>query len=85
MDRHVQALGRRELSPGLVVEWLRLLKIPPREADYPVLPRGAPCPRCGSVSKDRTAAGTFVPFSFPGGWAERCIGCHATWLHVERF
>jgi hypothetical protein len=38
MDRHVRALGRRELSPGLVVEWLSLLKIPPHKQDYPLLP-----------------------------------------------
>jgi hypothetical protein len=85
MREHVRALGRGQLEPSLVEEWLRLLKIPPHEADYPVLPRGSACPRCGSRSPDRTAAGTYVPVSFPGGWAERCIGCQATWLHAERF
>lgn len=85
MERHVRALERGQLSPGLVVEWLRLLKIPPHEADYPVLPRGAPCPRCGSRSPDRTATGTCATISFPGGWKEICLGCQASWLHAERF
>jgi hypothetical protein len=85
MQRHVRALERQQLAPTLVVEWLRLLKIPPHENDYPVLPRGAPCPRCGSISADRTATGTIATISFPGGWLETCLGCRMSWLHAERF
>ncbi len=85
MRDHVRALSRREWSEDHVLEWQRLLKIPPHENDYPILPRGSPCPRCGSRSADRTATGTVVCVSFPGGWAERCLGCRARWLHEEQY
>ncbi len=83
MLAHVRALARRELEPTLAAEWLRYLRVPPPQDDYPVLPRGAPCPRCGSRSADRTATGTMLVVSFPGGWAERCLGCRTVWLHEE--
>lgn len=85
MREHVKALGRREWSEGQVVEWCRYLRVPPHRDDYPILPRGSPCPRCGSRSADRTATGTVVCLIFPGGWAERCLGCRSVWLHEERF
>ncbi len=84
MTEHVRLLATGRLAPALVREWLRLLRIPPHHDDYPVLPRGIACPRCGSWSENRMATGTFVPFSWPRGWAERCCGCHFTWLHEER-
>ncbi len=58
MLAHVRALAHRELEPTLAAEWLRYLRVPPHQDDYPVLPRGAPCPGCGSRSADRTATGT---------------------------
>ncbi len=85
MREHVRALGRRDWSEGFVREWMRYLRVPPYDGDYPVLHRGAPCPRCGSVSADRTATGTLICANFPGGWAERCLGCQTIWLHEERF
>ena len=46
MREHVHALGRREWCEDHVVEWCRFLRVPPHQDDYPVLPRGVPCPRC---------------------------------------
>lgn len=67
MRGHDRALGRREWSDGHVLEWCRYLHVPPHQDDYPVLPRGVPCPRFGSRSPDRTATGTTVVVSFPVG------------------
>jgi hypothetical protein len=84
MWEHRRLLLGAQWSREWELEWMRFLQVPPHEVDYPVLPRGAACPRCGELSANRTATGTFVPVSFPGGWAERCVGCGATWVHVER-
>jgi hypothetical protein len=85
MRDHVRALRSRAWTDDFVLEWLRYLKIPPHQDDYPILPRGALCPRCSSRSPDRTATGTVLVVAFPGRWAERCLGCRAVWMHEERF
>ena len=85
MREHVRALGRRLWTEHFIREWMRYLRVPPHDNDYLTLPRGAPCPRCGSMSPDRTATGTLICVNFPGGWAERCLGCQTVWLHEERF
>lgn len=59
-----------------VHEWARMLRIPPHENDYPVLPRGAPCPGC-DVSRPYTAT------VFPGGHLSRCA-CGTAWLVLEQ-
>jgi hypothetical protein len=85
MRDHLRALARREWTEDLVLAWLRYLKVPPHQDDYPIHPRGAPCPRCGSKSANRTATGTMLVVSFPGRLAERCMGCRAVWVHEERY
>ncbi len=72
LPKHVQHLRRfyadtragRPLSKdgwsyGLVQEWARLLRFPPYENDYPVLPRAS---SCGCPSPQ-----TFTHGVFPGG------------------
>ena len=71
-----------ELDVGLVVEWLCLLRIPPLDNVYAVLPRNAPCPKCAD-RQGRGAPSTYVRVSYPGGWFEECRRCGTCWLHSE--
>jgi hypothetical protein len=57
-----QKLGPRIWSSS----WLCLLRIPPFERVYLVLPRGAPCPRCHDRDATGVPAGC-VECVFPGG------------------
>ena len=66
----------------MVIGWLSLLRIPPFEHVYKVLPRGAPCPNCGATG-ERAAPATFVHGSWPGGWIEQRRRCETSWLHEE--
>jgi hypothetical protein len=59
------------------VEWLRVLRLPPHEHDYPVLPRMSDCRECPSSQK-------VTQMTFPGGSKHRCGGCGAQWLELER-
>lgn len=85
MHQHVGLLLGGGWSQDFEVEWARRLQVPPHEHDYPLLPRAAPCPTCGSRSANRTATRTVVVGSWPRGWAEQCLECRATWTHAERF
>jgi hypothetical protein len=63
-----------------VLEWLRTLQLPPYADAYPVLPRGASCPRCqqrGAQPSTRTEC------VFEGGVRMRCGTCEAVWLEAE--
>jgi hypothetical protein len=62
MRDHVRFLTQRRLPAGLVIEWLKSRRT--HEHDYPVLLCGAPCPRCGALSENRTA---IRPVQLPGG------------------
>lgn len=61
-------------SHEMNVEWLRLLRLPPHEHDYPVLARMSLCPAC-DVSRKITLA------VFPGGSKHKCA-CGAEWLEL---
>jgi hypothetical protein len=61
---------------AMSVEWLRVLRLPPYEHDYPVLPRMSICP-CPTPQK-------LTQMVFPGGAKLRCAGCGAQWLELER-
>jgi hypothetical protein len=94
MERHVWLLRRyyadhlrREREPNLwterlVVEWLCLLRVPPFDRVYQVLPREAPWPICSSTEK-RGAPSLWVESAFPGGAKLRCR-CGASWLQLDR-
>lgn len=62
----------RELS----IEWLRILRLPPHESDYPVLPRMADCPGCAISQK-------FTSAVFPGGAKFKCGACKTQWLELD--
>lgn len=70
------------LSEETVVEWLKVLRLPPYENAYRVRPTGSACPSCvppegrgaGEVATERT---------FPEGRKMVCLGCHSVWLEME--
>lgn len=68
-------------SEERVLEWLKLLRLPPYESAYPVRPRGAGCPRCEKSTNDRTALHTEQ--TFPGGSKMSCHACGAMWLEED--
>jgi hypothetical protein len=61
-----------QLSEEMIVEWFRLLRLPPYERAYPVQPPGSRCPSC------RPGEGTF-----PEGRKVACLACRAAWLELE--
>ena len=77
--------GRREVdvrwSEELVLEWLKVLRLPPYEAAYEIRPRGAGCGRCQKTTNDRTALHTEQ--NFPGGAKMSCHACGAVWLEED--
>ena len=68
------------LSEETVVEWFKLLRLPPYQHAYPVRPTGTACPACaprareGELSTERT---------FPGGRKVVCLARRTAWLEVE--
>jgi hypothetical protein len=69
-------------SEDLVVEWLKLLRIPPYESAYRVRTAQSPCSRC--KARPNNQGGSFVTEStFPGGWKVRCSSCGEVWLVLE--
>jgi hypothetical protein len=63
-------------SHDMNIEWLRLLRLPPHENDYPVQPRMSPCPSC-------TTSRPFTMTVFPGGSKYKCASCDAQWLELD--
>jgi hypothetical protein len=94
MERHLWALRRfyreyllHETEPrlwsfDLVIEWLCLLRIGPFDHVYKVLPRGAPCPRCGSAEA-RGAPAVWTEAVWSGGAKLHCTRCGAAWLQLD--
>ena len=58
----------------LVIEWLRILRVPPHHRDYPLRP-GTLCIDC------EQRPGTVVTkLVFPGGARMECLQCGARWV-----
>lgn len=62
----------------LVVDWLKVLRLPPYETAYELRPRGSSCTRC--APRPQLQAITQTDRVFPGGAKIRCTLCGATWL-----
>jgi len=69
------------LSEETVVEWFKLLRLPPYQRAYVVRPTGSRCPTCppkegraGEVASERT---------FPDGRKMVCLDCRSAWLEME--
>lgn len=65
-------------SEESIVEWARVLRVPPHHEHYRVYPRTVECPRLSS-------AGPHVRFEmieFPGGHRCKCV-CGEMWLALD--
>ena len=61
----------------LVVEWLRILQVPPHHGHYPARPSTL-CARC------EHRPGTVVTkLVFPGGARMECLQCGARWIRID--
>ena len=69
---------RLTLSEEAVVEWFKLLRLPPYQRAYPVRPSGSTCPACDSGTEELTTERTF-----PEGRKVVCLACRSAWLEVE--
>jgi len=79
--RHRLASNKLQLnwSEAFVIEWMKTLRVPPFERSYPVLTRGAACPRCPKTH----AASVCTDRVFPGGARMSCQICGCEWLEEE--
>jgi hypothetical protein len=66
-------------SEAFVIEWMKILRVHPFEDSYPLLARGAPCPRCPTAD----AAAVCTDRLCPGGARMRCQTCGCEWLEQE--
>ena len=87
LRRGLATPGRNEVdvhwSEALVVEWFKLLRMPPYQNAYPVRTAQSHCSRC----KDRPTnegGGFQTESTFPGGWKVRCSNCGEAWLVLEK-
>jgi len=67
-------------SEAFTVEWMKTLRLPPYENDYPVRPMGWNC-KCPAAHS--AAAPATVELTFPGGARKRCPACRAVWLELD--
>jgi hypothetical protein len=68
-------------SEALVVEWFRVLKLPPHQHDYPVRRPSSPCPRCPAPTGHAVEVKTGM--TFPEGRKAVCTVCGAAWLELD--
>ncbi len=84
--RHGLASGDRavvkvEWNSDAVIEWLKVLRVPPWEGAYPVRPRGSSCRRC--PRGDGHPVETTTLLSFGEGAKMGCRRCGDAWLELE--
>jgi hypothetical protein len=77
-ERHVVKL---EWSQDAVLEWLRVLRVPPYQDDYPVRPRGSRCRGCAPEPGHPVQTSTLL--TFEGGAKMGCRGCAECWLELD--
>jgi hypothetical protein len=69
------------LSEETVVEWFKLLRLPPYQDAYPVRAAGSACLACGP--RATAAAELATERTFPDGRKVVCLACRSAWLEVE--
>ena len=69
------------LSEETVVEWFKLLRLPPYQNAYPVRPTGSPCADC--QAPEGRANEVTTERTFPDGRKMVCLACRTTWLELE--
>jgi hypothetical protein len=72
---------RAEWSEEAVLDWLRILRVPPYERDYPVRARGSRCLRCPRDDGHPVETATLV--TFEGGAKMGCRACGSAWLEYD--
>ena len=70
-----------QLSEEMVVEWFKLLRLPPYERAYRVQAPGARCPRC--PPGEGPAVEVVTERTFPEGRKVACLACRTAWLELE--
>lgn len=68
-----------KMNAEFILEWLRLLRVPPHHAHYPLRGRSEGCPKCG-LAKDNGATSVHTVTTFPGGSKSRCGQCGTEWI-----
>jgi hypothetical protein len=68
-------------SEALVVEWFRILRLPPHSDDYPIRPPSSACPRCPQATGHAVEVKTAL--TFPEGRKAVCTVCGAAWLELD--
>jgi hypothetical protein len=79
--RWLRVQDRPPWDSEMVIEWARILRIPPFEHAYPVLENGATCPKC-AANKD-PLADSAVRMAWAGGWLMQCHRCSECWLQLS--
>lgn len=84
--RHGLVQGERnalkiEWSEDAVLEWLRILRVPPFQQAYPVRPRGSRCARC--PAGDGHPVETTTLMTFTGGAKMGCRRCGDAWIELD--
>lgn len=72
---------KAEWTEDAVVEWLRILRVPPYHSSYPVLARGSRCPRCPKGDGHPVEISTLLTFA--GGAKMGCRRCNAVWVELD--
>jgi len=70
-----------QLSEELVVEWFKLLRLPPYEQAYRVQAPGSRCPQC--PTSEGPAVEVLTERTFPEGRKVACLTCRTAWLELE--
>ena len=73
--------GEVSWSEALVVEWFRLLRLPPHQHDYSVRPPSSPCSRCPAPAGHAVEVKTGL--TFPEGRKAVCTVCGYAWLELD--
>jgi hypothetical protein len=68
-------------SEALVVEWFRLLRLPPHAHDYPLRAPSSACPRCPPPAGHAVEVKTAL--TFPEGRKAVCTVCGTAWLELD--
>ena len=68
-------------SESLVVEWYRILRLPPHASDYPLRPPSSACPRCPRPAGHAVEVKTAL--TFPEGRKAVCTVFGAAWLELD--
>lgn len=69
-------------SEQMVLDWLKVLGVPPFESAYPRRPRRSACSRCKAVPSQQSVIHTEMVF--PGGSKVRCFTCGEVWIEPAR-